>query len=33
MTTEPPPRVDGRTARSERTRKAIVDAHVALARR
>jgi TetR/AcrR family transcriptional regulator of autoinduction and epiphytic fitness len=30
MTTEPAPRVDGRTARSERTRKAIVDAHVAL---
>ena len=26
----PPPRVDGRTARSERTRKAIVDAHVSL---
>jgi TetR/AcrR family transcriptional regulator, regulator of autoinduction and epiphytic fitness len=25
-----PPRVDGRTARSERTRNAIVDAHVAL---
>jgi AcrR family transcriptional regulator len=31
MTAEPPPqRVDGRTARSERTRNAIVDAHVAL---
>jgi TetR/AcrR family transcriptional regulator of autoinduction and epiphytic fitness len=26
----PPPRVDGRTARSERTRNAIVDAHVQL---
>jgi TetR/AcrR family transcriptional regulator of autoinduction and epiphytic fitness len=26
----PPPRVDGRTARSERTRNAIVDAHVSL---
>jgi TetR/AcrR family transcriptional regulator, regulator of autoinduction and epiphytic fitness len=31
MTAEPTPqRVDGRTARSERTRNAIVDAHVAL---
>jgi len=30
MTTTPPPRVDGRTARSERTRNAIVDAHVQL---
>ena len=29
MTTRPP-RVDGRTARSERTRNAIVDAHVSL---
>jgi TetR/AcrR family transcriptional regulator, regulator of autoinduction and epiphytic fitness len=28
--TTPPPRVDGRTARSERTRNAIVDAHVQL---
>src|SRR3954471_10706041 len=28
--TTPPPRVDGRTARSERTRNAIVDAHVSL---
>jgi TetR/AcrR family transcriptional regulator, regulator of autoinduction and epiphytic fitness len=28
--TNPPPRVDGRTARSERTRNAIVDAHVQL---
>jgi TetR/AcrR family transcriptional regulator, regulator of autoinduction and epiphytic fitness len=28
--TTPPPRVDGRTARSERTRNAIVDAHVRL---
>jgi TetR/AcrR family transcriptional regulator of autoinduction and epiphytic fitness len=28
--TTPAPRVDGRTARSERTRNAIVDAHVAL---
>lgn len=28
--TAPPPRVDGRTARSERTRNAIVDAHVSL---
>jgi TetR/AcrR family transcriptional regulator, regulator of autoinduction and epiphytic fitness len=28
--TTPPPRVDGRTARSERTRDAIVDAHVSL---
>jgi AcrR family transcriptional regulator len=26
----PPPRIDGRTARSERTRNAIVDAHVSL---
>jgi AcrR family transcriptional regulator len=30
MTAEPPQRVDGRTARAERTRKAIVEAHVAL---
>jgi TetR/AcrR family transcriptional regulator, regulator of autoinduction and epiphytic fitness len=30
MTTTPPQRVDGRTARSERTRNAIVDAHVQL---
>jgi TetR/AcrR family transcriptional regulator of autoinduction and epiphytic fitness len=30
MMTTPPPRVDGRTARSERTRNAIVDAHVQL---
>jgi TetR/AcrR family transcriptional regulator, regulator of autoinduction and epiphytic fitness len=29
-TDSPPPRVDGRTARSERTRNAIVDAHVSL---
>jgi AcrR family transcriptional regulator len=29
---DPPPRVDGRTARSERTRKAIVDAHLQLIR-
>lgn len=29
-TPRPTPRVDGRTARSERTRKAIVEAHVAL---
>ncbi len=28
--TSPPPRIDGRTARSERTRNAIVDAHVSL---
>src|SRR3954468_24432317 len=28
--TTPPQRVDGRTARSERTRNAIVDAHVGL---
>ena len=28
--TAPPPRVDGRTARSERTRNAIVDAHISL---
>lgn len=28
--TNPAPRVDGRTARSERTRNAIVDAHVSL---
>ncbi|MEU4237957.1 TetR/AcrR family transcriptional regulator [Actinoplanes sp. NPDC026619] len=28
----PPPRVDGRTARSERTRNAIVDAHLQLIR-
>jgi TetR/AcrR family transcriptional regulator of autoinduction and epiphytic fitness len=32
MMTTPPPRVDGRTARSERTRNAIVDAHVQLIR-
>ena len=32
MTATPPPRVDGRTARSERTRTAIVDAHLQLIR-
>lgn len=30
MPEAPPPRVDGRTARSERTRNAIVDAHIEL---
>jgi TetR/AcrR family transcriptional regulator, regulator of autoinduction and epiphytic fitness len=30
VTSPPPPRVDGRTARSERTRTAIVDAHLQL---
>lgn len=30
MTTTPRPRVDGRTARAERTRNAIIDAHVRL---